>query len=71
VLAFTYPGLSAGVLRLEKAKTDLTAIVEDDLNRDDDEIDFALDILQQNSINVATLTQMPELAERARIELRL
>jgi hypothetical protein len=71
VLAFTYPALSAGVLRVENAKTDLTAIVEDDLNRDDDEIDFALDILQQNSINVATLTQMPELAERARIELRL
>ena len=71
VLAFTYPTLSAGVLRLENAKTDLTAIVEDDLNRDDDEIDFALNILQQNSINVATLSQMPELAERARVELRL
>jgi hypothetical protein len=71
VLAFTYPGLSAGVLRLENAKTDLTAIVEDDLNRDDDEIDFALNTLQQNSIKIATLSQMAHLAERARVELRL
>jgi hypothetical protein len=71
VLAFTYPALSEGVLRLESAKTDLTTIVEDDLNRDDDEIDFALHTLQQNSIKIATLSQMAQLAERARVELRL
>ena len=71
VLAFSYPALTAGILRVEKAKTDLTAIVEDDLNREDDAIGFALYTLEQNSINVAPLSKMPELAERARVELRL
>lgn len=71
ILAFSYPALSAGVLRLEKAKTDLTAIVEDDLNREDESIQFALHTLEQTSINVATVSRMPELAERARVELRL
>lgn len=71
VLAFSYPALTAGILRMEKARTDLTAIVEDDLNREDDAIGFALHTLEQNSINVAPLSKMPELAERARVELKL
>jgi hypothetical protein len=71
ILAFSCPALSAGILRLEKAKTDLTAIVEDDLNREDESIQFALNTLAQTSINVATVSRMPELAERARVELRL
>jgi len=71
VLAFTYPTLSAGIRRLEDAKTDLTAIVEDDLNREDNGINFALETLQQSSINIATVSQLPDLAERARTELRL
>lgn len=71
ILAFSDPALSAGILRLEKAKTDLTAIVEDDLNQEDKSIQFALYTLEQTSINVATVSRMPELAERARVELRL
>jgi len=71
VLAFTYPQLSEGIARIEKAKTELTAIVEDDLNRGDEEIEFAMETLQRTSIQVAAVSQLPGLAERARLELHL
>jgi hypothetical protein len=71
VLAFSYSALAAGIQRLEKAKTDFTAIVEDDLNREDDGIHFAVETLEQSSIHVASVSQLPALAERARTELRL
>ena len=71
VLAFTYPALAAGILRLENAKTELTALVEDNLDREDKEIGFAFETLERTSIQVASLSQMPAIAERARLELGL
>lgn len=71
ILAFSYPELSAGILRMEKAKTELTAIVEDELDRADEAIQFALATLERTSINVASVNQLPQLAEQARVELRL
>lgn len=71
VLAFSYPAISAGIQKREKAKSDLTAIVADDLDLKDEGIDFALRTLRQSSINIAPATQLPEIAELARIELRL
>ena len=70
VLAFSYPALAEGIARVEHAKTDLTAIVEDDLNREDDGIQFAMQTLRQTSINVASVSELSVLAERARKELR-
>ena len=71
VLAFTYPSLSEGIARIENARTDLTVIVEDDLNREDQAIEFAIQILEQTSIKVAPVSQLPIYAERARQEMRL
>lgn len=71
VLAFSYPGLAEGIARVEGAKTDLTAIVEDALAAEDESTQFALEALRRSSINVASLREMPALAERARVELRL
>jgi hypothetical protein len=71
VLAFSYPAIAAGIQEREKAKSDLTAIVVDDLNLKDEGIDFALRTLEQSSINIAMIAQLPQLAERARVELRL
>jgi hypothetical protein len=71
VLAFTFPMLSEGIARMERATTELTAIVEDDLDRQEESTKFALDTLHRNSIQVAALRQMPEIAERARLELKL
>lgn len=71
ILAFTFPSLSEGIARVENAKTDFTAIVEEDLNREDDAILFAIQTLEQTSIRVAPVSQLPIFAKRARQEMRL
>jgi hypothetical protein len=71
ILCFTYPTLAEGIERIEGAKADLTAIVEDDLDHSDEAIQFAVEALERTSIHVVGLSQMPDLAERARMELRL
>ena len=71
VLAFSYPELSAGIARAENAKTELTAIVEAELDRSDDQIAFALAVLQRTAIKVATTGELPAIATMARRELRV
>jgi hypothetical protein len=71
VLAYSFPQLRAGIERIEQAQAELTAIVEDDLDRDDEGIGFALATLKAQDIEVASLADMPRIAERARVELRL
>lgn len=71
VLAFSYPRLREGIERVEKARTELTAIIEPELNRDDEGVEFALATMRGNDIRVATVADLGEIAERARRELRL
>ena len=71
VLAFTYPQIREGIARLEQAKTSLTAVVEDDLDRTDEPIVFALETLARSQIAVAAQAELPRLAEMARRELRV
>lgn len=52
VLAFTYPLLAEGIERIERAKTDFTAVVEDDLDRGVEAIQFAVEALERTSIHV-------------------
>lgn len=70
VLAFTYPELAAGIRRIEGARAQLTAIVEDGLEQSD-EITYALDTLERQAIQVATASHLPELAARAAKEIRI
>lgn len=71
VLAFGYPQIREGIARVEGAKTTLTAIVEDDLSRGDEAIGFALDMFERNNIIVASVAELPAIAEVARVELRV
>jgi hypothetical protein len=71
VLAFTYPDIRDGIARVEKAKSELTAIIEPDLDRSDEAILFALATLERSAIAVATTSELPRLAEAARQELRI
>ncbi|MGH9522333.1 MAG: DUF3037 domain-containing protein [Terriglobales bacterium] len=71
VLAFSYPELREGVARVEKADTELTAIVEADLKRGDEQIAFALVVLEKSRIATASTSELPEIARRARTELRI
>ena len=71
VLAFSYPQIREGIARLENAKTSLTAVVEDRLDRGDEAIGFALDTFEKTDILVATTSELPQIAERARVEMRV
>lgn len=71
ILAFSYPALAQGIARIENAKIDLTAIVEDNLDRTDEAIQFAIETLERTSINVAEVSQLGAIAERAITEMRL
>jgi len=71
LLAFSYSEMREGLHQAEHCITDLTAITEDDLDPHDESVSFALATLQDSNIAVAKLSAMPEIAERARIELRI
>lgn len=71
VLAFSYPRIAEGIERDEKANTALTAVVEDELDRGDEGIQFALAIMEQSKIRIVVVSEMPGIAELARKELRL
>jgi hypothetical protein len=69
LLAFSFPRLVEGIRDKEGKQAQLTAVVEDDLPRDDESVSFVLDTLEQQSIRTATLAQMPLLAATAAREM--
>jgi len=71
VLAFSYPKIVDGLAKKEKATAVLTAVVEDDLDRSDEAVLFALATLGQSGIRVASSGQMSKIAEVARREMRV
>src|SRR5271166_1961942 len=71
VLAFSYSDLREGLNAAEHAMSDMTAITEDGLDLQDAGVAFALATLQNNEIAIARVSEMPQIAERARVELRL
>jgi Protein of unknown function (DUF3037) len=71
VLAFSYPTMRDGIMTGEGAMSDMTAVTEDGLDLADEAVAFALATLQGSDIAVARVGQMPQIAERARVELRL
>ena len=71
VLAFSYPKLREGVLRAEQAETALTAIVESELDREDEATMFALETLKASGIIVATTAELPRIAFSVRQKMGL
>jgi hypothetical protein len=71
VLAFSYPKLREGVLRAEQAETALTAIVESELDREDDVTMFALETLTASGIMVAATAELPRIAFSVRQKMGL
>jgi Protein of unknown function (DUF3037) len=49
----------------------LTAVVDDDWDRNNSEAKFAVNTMKENRVEVASVADMPKIAELARIELRL
>jgi Ni,Fe-hydrogenase III component G len=48
----------------------LTAVVDDDLDRGQDSVQFALSMMEDEKIRIAVAAEMPIIAEVARGELR-
>ncbi|MGH9601303.1 MAG: DUF3037 domain-containing protein [Terriglobales bacterium] len=71
VLAFTYPQIAEGIARLEQAKTEMTAVMEDDLNLREEPIAFALETLKQGRITIAAMVELPRIAEDVRRDLHV
>ena len=71
VLAFSYPELRRGMNRLDNADPILTAVIEPELNEEDEKIAFALHAMRTQEINVRTIADLPQIAEQARLELKL
>lgn len=69
VLAFSFPTLAEGVRKKEGKQARLTAVVEDDLDRDDEQVGFALETLGRLEIRVAPLAQMAGIAAQAAREM--
>jgi hypothetical protein len=80
LLAFAAPGLIAGVERVDRAKLELTAIIEpigwpEGDNEPDEErsmrYNYARETMEQYEIRVLTTDGLADLAETARIELKV
>ena len=69
-LAYRFPKMEEGLLRTENAKATLTAVVDDGLDVSEQDVAFALGVLEENRVRVAFASQMPEIAERLRLELK-
>jgi hypothetical protein len=71
ILAFSFPQLAQGILKAEGKQAQLTAVVEDDLPKDDELVSFARTTLEQNAIRIAPVSTMPQIARDAARELRI
>jgi hypothetical protein len=78
LLAFAAPGLRAGVAQKDKTELELTAIIEpiswpegdNEPDKDQGErYQYATDTMEQYEIRVLTTTDLPGVAETARVEL--
>jgi hypothetical protein len=49
----------------------LTAVVEDDLDNNRNEVQFATEMMKENGIYVAEMKKVPEIAAMARVDLRV
>jgi hypothetical protein len=71
VLAYSYSDMRDRLTDDEHAISTLTAITEDGLNLQDEGIAFALATLHKSDIEFKPVAAMPELAQRARLDLKL
>jgi hypothetical protein len=69
LLAARYPEIAAGIQRVIEARPSLTAVVDDGLDRTPEPVQFALSMLEEQRIRVASVAEMAGLAEMARQEL--
>jgi len=70
VLASRFPRIAKCMVEKVQQSAQLTAVVADDLDRKRPDIEFAMDAFHENNVQVATASDLPSIAERARMDLR-
>lgn len=70
MLAARYPRMAQGITRTTEAQPSLTAVIGDDVDRQQDGVRFALGALEEEKIRVAVITEMPLIANQVRMDLR-
>ena len=70
LLAARYPRIAPDMSKLTEAAPVLTAVVDDDLDRGRESIQFALSMMEEEKIRIAVAAEMPMIAQVARRELR-
>ncbi len=76
VLAYSVPELTKGVQRVEMARLEMTAVVEPlrNLREVEEAMEryrFGVEAMERAEIRVMTITDLPRMAESARVDLRL
>jgi hypothetical protein len=70
-LAARFPKIADKIADETKIVALLTAVVDDDLDRSNSELAFALNFMTENHVQVVVAADMPKIAERARVEMGL
>jgi hypothetical protein len=70
-LAARYPKIAPVMAERTRATPALTAVIDDDLDRSQDAVQFALSMMEEERIRIAVAAEMPMIAEVARRELRV
>ena len=68
-LAYRFPEVAECIFAETHATARLTAVIADDLDRANPEIEFALHKFNEKHVQVATVADMPSIAEKARRDL--
>jgi hypothetical protein len=71
ILAARFPKIAPVMAKVTGATSVLTAVIDDDLDRSEDAIQFALSMMEEERIRIAVAAEMPLIAEVARQELRV
>jgi hypothetical protein len=69
-LAARYPIIASRMAEMTEAAPLLTAVVDDGLDRRNQEIHFALEMLEESKVKVTPVSETAAIAEVARQELR-
>lgn len=70
VLAARLPDFAAGLRRKEGTDCFLTAVMDDEVDRERAEVGFALAMMQEKGVQIAGVGEMARIAEEVRVELR-
>jgi len=70
LLAARYPRIVPVMSKVAGVASALTAVIDDDLDRGQESVQFALRMMEEERIRIAVAAEMPMIAEVARRELR-